>query len=129
VKYCEIIADNLSKAGWTSGCVSAIDSEGRTIWIADAHGKRFVVHADEKLTAFMELEAAIRATSVKRSFLKFGLAIQFPPQGSHAEQSQTKQKNCRAAIGNTLYGIFGRQATGVAACFNRLGKGKRRSCG
>jgi hypothetical protein len=41
----EIIADNLSKAGW--GCVSAIDSDGRTIWIADAHrdGKRFVVEA------------------------------------------------------------------------------------
>jgi hypothetical protein len=35
---------------------------GRTIWIADAHcddGKRFVVRADEKLTAFMELEAAV----------------------------------------------------------------------
>jgi hypothetical protein len=33
-------------------------------WIVDAHrddGKRFVVRADEKLTAFMELEAAIRA--------------------------------------------------------------------
>ena len=43
------------------GCVSAIDSNGRTIWIADAHrddGKRFVVHADEKLTAFLELESA-----------------------------------------------------------------------
>jgi len=42
--------------------VSAIDCNGQTIWIADAHrddGKRFVVHADEKLTAFMELEAAI----------------------------------------------------------------------
>jgi hypothetical protein len=40
-----------------------IDSNGRTVWIADAHrdnGKRFVVHADEKLTAFLELEAAIR---------------------------------------------------------------------
>jgi hypothetical protein len=40
------------------------DSEGRTIWIADAHrddGKRFAVHADEKLTAFVELESAIRA--------------------------------------------------------------------
>jgi hypothetical protein len=51
-KYWEIIADNLSKAGWSSGCVSAIDSNGRTIWIADAHGdngKRFVVRADEKL--------------------------------------------------------------------------------
>ena len=36
----------------------AVDSNGRTIWIADAHrddGKRFVVRADEKLTAFMEL--------------------------------------------------------------------------
>ncbi len=61
-RYWEIIADNLSKAGWSLGCVSAIDSNGRTIWIADAHrgdGKRFVVHADEKLTAFLELEAAI----------------------------------------------------------------------
>jgi hypothetical protein len=35
VKYWEIIADNLSKAGWSHGCVSAVDSNGRTIWIAD----------------------------------------------------------------------------------------------
>jgi hypothetical protein len=38
------------KAGWSWGCVSAIDSNGRTIWIADAHrddGKRFVMRADE----------------------------------------------------------------------------------
>jgi hypothetical protein len=63
VRYWEIIADNLSKAGWSWGCVSAIDSSGRTIWIADAHrddGKRYVVHADEKLTAFLELESAVR---------------------------------------------------------------------
>ena len=36
----------------------------RTISIVDAHrddGKRFVVRADEKLTAFVELESAIRA--------------------------------------------------------------------
>jgi hypothetical protein len=36
---------------------------GRTIWIADAHQgdeKRFVVRADEKLTAFLESESAIR---------------------------------------------------------------------
>ena len=48
MKYWEIIADKLSKAGWSWGCVSAIDSNGRTIWIADAHrddGKRFVVRA------------------------------------------------------------------------------------
>jgi hypothetical protein len=36
MKSWEIIADNLSKAGWSLDYVSAIDSEGRTIWIADA---------------------------------------------------------------------------------------------
>lgn len=43
------------------GCVSAIDSNWQTIWIADAHrddDKRFVVPADEKLSAFLELESA-----------------------------------------------------------------------
>jgi len=43
--------------------VSTVHSRGRTIWIADAHrgdGKRFVARSDEKLTAFMELESAIR---------------------------------------------------------------------
>ena len=62
MKYWEIIADNLSKAGWSWGSVSGVDSYGRTIFVADAHrddGKRFVVRADEKLTAFLELEAAI----------------------------------------------------------------------
>jgi len=57
----EIIAENLKKRGWSYGYVSAIDSKGRTIWIADAHrdGKRFVLHADEKLRVFLELESAI----------------------------------------------------------------------
>jgi hypothetical protein len=35
------------------------DSNGRTIWIVDAHrddGKRFAIRSDEKLTAFLELE-------------------------------------------------------------------------
>jgi hypothetical protein len=31
VKYWEIIADNLHKAGWSYGYVSALDREGRTI--------------------------------------------------------------------------------------------------
>jgi hypothetical protein len=62
VRSWENIADNLKKAGWSWGCVSAVDCEGRTIWIADAHrdGEHFIVRADEKLTAFIELEATIR---------------------------------------------------------------------
>ena len=67
MKYREIIADNLSKRGWSWGCVSAIDSNGRTISIVDAHrddGKRFVVRAEEKLTAFLELESAIKSVAL-----------------------------------------------------------------
>ena len=54
MKYWEIIAGNLSKAGWSWGCVLAVDSRGRALFVADAHrgdGQRFVVRADEKLTA------------------------------------------------------------------------------
>jgi hypothetical protein len=63
----ERVADNLSKAGWSWGCVSAVDSQGRTICIVDAHrddGKRFVLRADEKLTAFLELERVMRRSNV-----------------------------------------------------------------
>ena len=61
MKDCEVVADNLHKAGWSLGWVSALDLEGRTIWIVDAHGygKRFIVRADEKLTAFVELERQV----------------------------------------------------------------------
>ena len=29
VKYWEIIADNLSKAGWSWGCVATVDAKGK----------------------------------------------------------------------------------------------------
>jgi hypothetical protein len=63
MKCWEIIVNKIIKAEFSVGCVSAFDEYGRTVWIVDAHreGKRFVVRADEKLTAFLELEAAIRA--------------------------------------------------------------------
>jgi len=62
----EIIADDLSKARCSWGCASGVDSEGRTIWIVDAHrdGKRFIVHADELLTGFVELQMAIHEFAV-----------------------------------------------------------------
>ena len=62
VKYWEIIADNLKKAGWSCGYVATVDYEGQTIWTVDAHrdnGKRFVVRAYELSTAFRELERAV----------------------------------------------------------------------
>ncbi|PYL09933.1 MAG: hypothetical protein DME33_02755 [Verrucomicrobia bacterium] len=45
VKYWEIIADNLSKAGWSWGCVSAMDFDGSNdLGIADAHCDNGSVH-------------------------------------------------------------------------------------
>jgi hypothetical protein len=97
VKYWEIIAGNLKKRGWSYGYVSAVDSQGRTIWIVDAHrgdGKRFVVYADEKLTAFLELESAIEgrgelSRQVDRILSKLDVVKRirirrrtFPPLGS-----------------------------------------------
>jgi hypothetical protein len=71
VRYWEIIADNLSKAGRSLGWISAVDSQGRTMWIVDAHrddGKRFVVRADEGLTAFVELES-----TTERPVIRLGM--------------------------------------------------------
>jgi hypothetical protein len=61
VKQWEIIADNLKKAGFSMGWIPAIDTDERSIWIVNAHrdGKRYVERADEKLTAWVELQSVI----------------------------------------------------------------------
>ena len=66
MRYWEIIADNLSKAGWNWGCVSAIDSNGRMLFTADAYsrnGRRFTVLSHDAINAFVELERATRDDS------------------------------------------------------------------
>ena len=67
MKYREMIADNLKKAGWSLGGVSALDLEGRTIWIVNAHcyGKRFIVWAEENLSVFLELQRAVHEFAVR----------------------------------------------------------------
>jgi hypothetical protein len=45
-----------------SSSISALDVEGRTIWIVDAHrddGRRFIVAADDKLSRFVEIERQV----------------------------------------------------------------------
>ena len=78
VRYWEIIADNLSKAGFSWGCVSAIDSNGRTIWIADAHrddGKRFVASTGKSDSMSNDLRASPLSSSGRRAgrFSDFGV--------------------------------------------------------
>jgi hypothetical protein len=67
VKYLQIIADNLRKADWRCGCISTTDEEGRQFWVVAAEredARRFIVQADDNLSAFLELDSAIRKNSV-----------------------------------------------------------------
>jgi len=62
VKHWEIIAGNLRKAGWRCGRISSTDHEGRQFWVAAGEredAERFIVHADKKLTTFLEVEAEL----------------------------------------------------------------------
>jgi len=61
MQYWEIIADKLSVAGWSWGYCSAVTRDGWR-WIVDAHrgdGRRYIVHSDDLLSAFLELEAMV----------------------------------------------------------------------
>jgi hypothetical protein len=63
VKYWEIIIKNLRNAGWNCGSITTTDGKGRLIWVVAAERSdagRFIVHADQELPAFLELESAIK---------------------------------------------------------------------
>jgi hypothetical protein len=90
MKDWEVVADNLKKAGFSVGWVSSLDPEGRMIWIVDAHGygKRFVVRADEMLTAFLELESAIGAETPRRDLIKRATEVGQYPQRDQIDADQ-----------------------------------------
>jgi len=100
MKFWEIIADNLSKAGWSWGCTPVLDAHRRTIFVVDAHrddGKRFVVRADRKLTAFLELESAIcRVTTLDR-----------PPAAPGQINKDEMKKFFAIGVGAIVAGVLG----------------------
>jgi hypothetical protein len=62
VKPWEIIADNLSKPVGVGAVSQPLIPTGERSGLLNAHrgdGQRFIVHADDKLTAFLELERAV----------------------------------------------------------------------
>jgi hypothetical protein len=60
MQYWEVIADKLHAAGWSWGYCSAVTRDGWR-WIVDAHreGRRYIVHSDELLKAFLELKRTL----------------------------------------------------------------------
>ena len=63
MKYWEGIANRLSAAGWTWGYCSAVTHAGWR-WVVDAYRaddatRRYIVEADDLLSAFLHLEATL----------------------------------------------------------------------
>jgi len=57
VKYWEIIADRLHAQGWSYGIAEHLTKHGFLFCVdAHRHGERFIVEADDLLTAFLLLE-------------------------------------------------------------------------
>ena len=58
MKYWEIIADRLHAEGWSYGIAQHLTKDA-LLFCVDAHrdGKRFIVKADDLLTAFLSLES------------------------------------------------------------------------
>ena len=59
VKSWEMIAGELTLAGWSWRYTTHLNRLGETFFCVDAHrdgGKHYIVQADELLTAFLELE-------------------------------------------------------------------------
>ena len=65
MKYWESAADKLSAARLVVGYCSAVTRDGWR-WIVDAHreGRRYIVHSDELLSAFLELEATLLSADI-----------------------------------------------------------------
>ncbi len=95
-----------SEKGWTWSCSSQIDSTGRVLFTAAAHrdnGKRFIVRADEKLTAFLELERITTDDSSKK--IRFSTGPREGPVNA----------NSRQFVGSFSYYLSGEMRSGLAA--------------
>jgi hypothetical protein len=68
MEHWQRIADKLRNAGFSWGCSSESDSTGRVLFTVDAYapdGRRFTVLADDRLTRFVQLHAAIRQLELR----------------------------------------------------------------
>ena len=67
LKYYEIIADNISKTGWSlaESQFSISKRERFGLW-AHGYGRRLIVRANETPAAFVELERAIHEVTIRQ---------------------------------------------------------------
>jgi hypothetical protein len=100
MKYWEIIADNLSKAGWGWGCVAAVDSRGRTIFVANAHrGRNGSASSQMRFRAQKSSEPLPMdrfAEFVIQFFTRYGQTVILARLITECAWSMTSDKNMRS---------------------------------
>ena len=76
MKCWEIVADKLSAAGWSWGYCSAVTRDGWR-WVVDARreGRRYIVHSDELLSAFLGVGTDAAITQARYCSLRLCLTV------------------------------------------------------
>lgn len=109
MRYWQEIAERLAAEGWTWGCTKRVDSNGRTIFVADAcnaDGKRFAVRSDDKLLAFLELERQILADPAPAPSLIPSGVSSTPPVLQTKTARMRKRSILAAAAFAAVFGLW-----------------------
>ena len=76
------MAGHLPSGNQNDSRAISVRERGSRIWIADAHrddGQRFIVHADEKLSAFLELERTTSDENHRNQTIRNGWQVYEAP--------------------------------------------------
>ena len=104
----EIIADDLSNAEWSCGCVPTVDAHWRAIFVADAHA----VNCLDNLTRFLRNYPDMK-TSIPLILITFSLvcsallqdaqAVNPPPDGAYSGGNTAEGQNALFSLTNGNY--------------------------
>jgi hypothetical protein len=119
MKDWEIIADNLSKAGWSWGCVLTINSNGQTIFADalrdDGSGSSCT---QTKSSAFVELERQAREDWLKNVLLKKDQSRQWVLSVSKGK-SELKSSHIARYLSYGEHQTFGEGKVSLVAAYGK----------
>jgi hypothetical protein len=104
VKYWQIIIENLRNAGWNCSSMTTTDRKGRAIWVVAAEQSdagRIIVRPDEKQSAFVELESAVRCARPS------GQSNQLLSQKAKRTNANTEKHHGGSALSGTAPKVTG----------------------
>jgi hypothetical protein len=100
MKHWEIIADELSKAGWSWGCVSAVDSEGRTIFMVSPLRNGEYKHATVKIRPDI-VPIELHQTTVSQVVGFFDCGRHVDSEVKYRERTRSERQTVEHRLGQT----------------------------